>query len=150
MQKLFQQLIKFGFVGALCFVIDYVIGLIVLNVLLLIFSDSCFEIASIAGSVIGFIVSVIVNYILSFKFVFERKDNLDKRAEFAIFVLLSIIGLFINSFIIWLSVGPIYRNVGFLNENVGYNLIYTGAKIAATAIVMVYNFVTRKLFLEKK
>ena len=31
----------------------------------------------------------------------------------------------------------------------GYSLVYTGAKIIATAIVMVYNFVTRKIFLEK-
>ena len=31
-----------------------------------------------------------------------------------------------------------------------YNMMYTGAKVAATAIVMVYNFVTRKKFLEQK
>ena len=150
MQKLFQQIIRFSFVGGLCFVIDYMIGLVVLNVLLVFFSESYFESASIIGSVIGFIASIIANYILSFKFVFERKDNIDKKAEFLIFVLLSVIGLFINSFIIWLAVGPVYRSIGFLHENVGYNMIYTAAKIAATAIVMIYNFVTRKLFLEKR
>ena len=30
------------------------------------------------------------------------------------------------------------------------NLIYTIAKVFATAVVMVYNFITRKIFLEKK
>lgn len=150
MQKLVQQLIKFGFVGAICFVIDYIIGLIVLNVLLTLLSANYFEIASVVGSAVGFTVSVIVNYILSFKFVFERKDDLDKRAEFVIFVLLSIVGLIINSLIIWIAVGPVYGNSSFLQENAGYNLVYTGAKIAATAIVMIYNFITRKIFLEKK
>ena len=75
---------------------------------------------------------------------------MDKRAEFVIFVLLSIVGLIINSLIIWIAVGPVYGNSSFLQENAGYNLVYTGAKIAATAIVMIYNFITRKIFLEKK
>ena len=68
--------VKFGFVGAVCFVIDYLIGLLVLNALVLWLSDTYFETASIVGSVIGFIISVTVNYILSFKFVFERKQDL--------------------------------------------------------------------------
>ena len=150
MQKLIQQLMMFGFVGAICFVIDYLVGLIVLNVLMTKLSADCFEIASVVGSAVGFIVSVTVNYILSFKFVFERKDDLNKRAEFVIFVILSIVGLLINSFIIWIAVGPVYSNSEYLQENTGYNLVYTGAKSVATAIVMIYNFVTRKMFLEKK
>ena len=150
MQKLIQQMVKFGLVGAICFVIDYLIGLIVLNVLMAVLSADYFEVASVAGSIVGFTVSVVVNYILSFKFVFERKDDLDRRAEFVIFVLLSVIGLLINSLIIWIAVGPIYGSSSFLQKNAGYNLVYTGAKVIATAVVMVYNFVTRKIFLEKK
>lgn len=150
MQKLIEQLIKFGFVGAVCFVIDYLIGLLLLNILMASLSAEYFEAASVLASVVGFVISVTVNYLLSFKFVFERKEDLDKRAEFLIFVLLSVVGLFINSLIIWIAVGPIYRSCSFLQANAGYNMVYTGAKIAATAIVMVYNFVTRKLFLEKK
>ena len=59
MKKLFMQIVKFGFVGAFCFVIDFGLfnGLNFLGVHYL-----------ISGAV-GFIVSVIVNYILSFKFV---------------------------------------------------------------------------------
>lgn len=150
MQKLLRQLIKFGLVGIACFVIDYAVGMLVLNALMSLCGEAYFSMVSIVGSAIGFVVSVTVNYILSFKFVFERKQNLDKKAEFSIFVFLSIIGLFINSFIIWVVAEPIYRNNIFLQENAGYNEIYTGAKIAATAIVMLYNFVTRKIFLEKK
>lgn len=150
MKKLVDQMIKFGLVGAICFVIDYLIGLIVMNIVLVVLSADYFEVASVVGSVVGFSVSVIVNYILSFKFVFARKENLNKKVEFIAFLILSIIGLLLNSFLIWIVVGPIYSANVFLQENIGYNLIYTGAKVFATAVVMVYNFVTRKMFLEQK
>ncbi len=150
MKKLIDQVIKFGLVGAICFVIDYLIGLIVMNIVLALLSTSYFETASVSGSVVGFTVSVIVNYILSFKFVFARKENLDKKVEFIVFLILSVVGLLLNSFLIWLVVGPIYGRNEILRNNLGYNLMYTGAKIFATAVVMVYNFVTRKIFLEQK
>ena len=81
---------------------------------------------------------------------FARKENLNKKVEFIAFLILSIIGLLLNSFLIWAAVGPIYSSNAMLQANVGYNLMYTGAKIFATAVVMVYNFVTRKIFLEQK
>ena len=136
MKKLFAQIVKFGIVGFISFGIDYVTGLIVLNLVMALTSSSYFEMASLVGSVAGFTVSVIANYILSFKFI--------------TFVVLSLIGMLLNSFLIWIVVGPIYRGSTALQQHIGYNLIYTIAKVFATAVVMVYNFITRKIFLEKK
>lgn len=150
MKNLFAQIMKFGLVGVICFVIDYVIGLSVMKIIVKLGGDPMFELASMAGSALGFTVSVIINYILSFKFVFERKEDLDRRKEFAAFLILSVIGLGLNQLIIWVCVGPLYGNVDFLQDLLNYDLAYTGAKVIATAIVMVYNFVTRKIFLEKK
>lgn len=150
MKKLFAQIMKFGFVGAVCFLVDYLIGLVVMNIVLKLGGEQIFEIASMAGSALGFTVSVIINYILSFKFVFERKEDMNRKAEFVAFLVLSVIGLGLNQLIIWVCVGPVYTNVGFLRSLLDYNLAYTGAKVIATAIVMVYNFITRKIFLEKK
>ena len=138
MKKLFAQIVKFGIVGFISFGIDYVTGLIVLNLVMALTSSSYFEAASLIGSIAGFTVSVIANYILSFKFVFERKEDMNKKVEFITFVVLSLI------------VGPTYGGNVALQQNIGHNLIYTIAKVFATAIVMVYNFVTRKIFLEKK
>ena len=146
MKKLFPQIVKFGIVGVISFGIDYVTGLIVLNLVMALTSSSYFEAASLIGSVAGFTVSVIANYILSFKFVFERKEEMNKKVEFITFVVLSLIGMLLNSFLIC----PIYGGNVALQQNIGHNLIYTIAKVFATAIVMVYNFVTRKIFLEKK
>ena len=150
MEKLITQFIKFGLVGGLCFVIDYTVGIALLNIIMAVTSQAHFEVASIISSVNGFVVSVIMNYILSFKYVFKRKEELDKKVEFTVFLVLSVIGLLLNSLIIWLGVGPIYSGSSFLRKYVGYNLMYTGAKIVATIIVMIYNFITRKIFLEQK
>lgn len=150
MKKLFAQIMKFGVVGVVCFGIDYIIGLSVMKMIVKLGGDPLFELASMAGSALGFTVSVIINYILSFKFVFERKEGLGRREEFAVFLILSVVGLGLNQLIIWVCVGPVYGGIAFLQKILNYDLAYTGAKVIATAIVMVYNFVTRKIFLEKK
>lgn len=53
-----------------------------------------------------------------------------------VFIILSVIGLGINELIMWIAVDA-------------FGIFYMLAKIGATAVVMVYNFITRKLFLEK-
>lgn len=87
MKKLIEQIMKFGVVGVLCFVIDY--GL-------MIFLTEVFGISYLISSGISFSVSVIVNYKLSLKFVFKTDENRNKIIEFIIFVVLSVIGLGIN------------------------------------------------------
>ena len=150
MKPLLSQIMKFGVVGGICFLIDYAIGIAIMNTILFFTSDRYFEVASLTGSIIGFTVSVVVNYLLSIRYVFDRKKDLDKKTEFIVFLILSIIGLLLNSLIIWLSVGPIYRNSLFMQRILGFNTMYTLAKVISTAIVMVYNFVSRKIFLEGK
>ena len=147
---LLYQIFKFGIVGFICFFIDYLVGLISMNIIVAIVGDEYFETASVIASVLGFVVSVIANYLLSFKFVFERKEDLSRKTEFVAFVILSVIGLGINSLIMWFGVSYAYNNITFLRDNVGNSLMYTISKVVATAVVMVYNFISRKIFLEKK
>lgn len=128
MIELIKQLVKFGFVGGICFVIDYGVMVLLTEVAGMEYLLSC-------G--ISFTVSVIANYILSMKFVFERKDNMDRRVEFIIFVIMSVIGLGLTELLMWVFVDKA-------------DIHYMISKIVVTAIVMVYNFVTRKIFLEKK
>lgn len=49
MKKLFAQIVKFGIVGFISFGIDYVTGLIVLNLVMALTSSSYFEAASLIG-----------------------------------------------------------------------------------------------------
>ena len=80
-------MIKFGFVGFLCFFIDWGI---------MVFLTEVFGINPLISSTISFTVSVTVNYILSVTFVFETDKNANKGSQFVIFVLLSIVGLGVN------------------------------------------------------
>ena len=127
MKKLIEQIMKFGIVGVLCFAIDYV---------LMIFLTEVFGISYLISSGISFSVSVIVNYKLSLKFVFKTDENRNKIIEFIIFVVLSVIGLGINQVLMWICVDKLH-------------IFYMISKIGVTAVVMVYNFITRKLILEK-
>lgn len=129
MKKLFNQLIKFGLVGGIAFIIDYGV---------MIFLTELFKIPSLISAAISFTVSVIFNYIASVKWVFDvDKEKNNKTKELIIFIFLSVIGLGINELIMWIM-------------DKEFGIYYMISKIVATIVVMCYNFITRKLFLEKK
>ena len=141
MIKLIRQFLKFGMVGVFCFLIDFGIFTLLNNVL---------GVYYLIANFFGFTISVIVNYIMSMKYVFVRKDDANKRLEFIIFVVLSVIGLFLTELIIWVCVDGIYVNVAALTGLMSRKAAEVLGKIIATGVVMIYNFVTRKIFLEKK
>lgn len=124
---LMQQIIRFGFVGGGAFLIDYSIMIILTEVA---------GINYLLSSTISFAVSVIFNYILSVYWVFNVSEGRNRQKDFIVFIVLSVIGLGINALIMWIAVDV-------------FGIFYMLAKIGATAVVMVYNFITRKLFLEK-
>lgn len=128
MKKLLAQFMKFGIVGVIAFVIDY--GFMVLL-------TEVFNVPYLISTTISFIISVVFNYFASMRFVFKRKDDMSRRREFIIFIVLSVIGLVINDVFMWLMVDFLYID-------------YRISKIVVTFIVAVWNFVTRKLFLEAK
>ena len=141
------QILKFGVVGGLSFLIDFVITLIVSTIMRK--AGSTVEIAATVGGLFGFLISLIFNYFMSMKYVFARKEDLDRKKEFIIFALLSVIGLGINELILYTGVLLCNNVIPQIVE--GYPTIVTaGVKIIATGIVMVYNFISRKLTLEKK
>lgn len=128
MKKLIGQLFKFGIVGVVCFFIDY---------LLMIALTELGQINYLLSSGISFSISVVVNYLLSMRFVFQSKKNGNKAREFILFVILSITGLFLTEILMWIGVE-------------GLQCHYMISKILVTGIVMIYNFITRKIFLEEK
>lgn len=125
--KVFLQLLKFGIVGVIAAIVDVGV-LVALRELL--------HMEVLLSSAISFSVSVTVNYILSMSFVFKGKEQ-SKIREFVVFVLLSIGGLCLNQLILWIG-------VEFTD------IYYLVIKLLAMIIVPVYNFVTRKIFLESK
>ena len=126
MKKLIAQFMKFGVVGVIAFVIDY--GLMV-------FLTEVFGVPYLISATISFAVSVVFNYVASMRYVFKRKDDMSRRREFIIFIILSIIGLGLNDLFMWLMVDF---------ASIDYRI----SKIVVTVLVAIWNFVTRKIFLE--
>ena len=126
MRKLINQMLKFGLVGGIAFLIDY--GLLFI-------CTEWFGIYYFISSFISFSVSVIFNYIASVLCVFDVDQEKSKTKNFIIFIALSIVGLGINQIIMYYGVEVL-------------NLYYMLIKLIATFIVMIFNFITRKMFLE--
>lgn len=127
-KKIAQQFAKFGIVGVIAFLIDYGTMLALTEI---------FGIDYLISTTAGFIVALIFNYFASMRFVFKRREGMSRKKEFAIFVVLSVIGLWLNDVLMFASVDALGTD-------------YRIAKIAVTAIISIYNFITRKLFLEEK
>ena len=121
--NIFIQMFRYVFVGGTAFVVDFFF--------LYFFSDVCGIYYLISG-VLSFIISVLVNYWMSTKWVFNQ-DNIDNKIlEFNLFLLISAIGLVFTEILLWL-----FTDV--------CGMYYLISKIIAAIIVMFWNFIARRV-----
>lgn len=151
MKKLIGQIMKFGIIGVIATIVDW--GIFALLVEIYGMTNIFASVITLktwkaVATVISFSVSVVVNYIGSMKFVFERREDMSRTKEFLIFLILSIIGLGINVLIILGLDGIESWFVSW--PAIIYRFAYMIPKVIATMVVLVWNFVTRKIFLENK
>lgn len=121
-----KQFLKFAAVGLISFAIDW--GLLIALV----------ELAHMSifwATTVSFLTSVIVNYVLSLNFVFEHREGMSRKKEFTVFAILSIVGLGLNDFYMFVGVGLL---------NIGYQAM----KAISTFLVTWYNYFSRRRFLE--
>ena len=127
MNNLLMQLFKFGLVGVVATVLDFLFLFLLTDV---------FGIYYLLSAAVSFVLSTLFNYVASMRFVFNSKFTKDEKTkELLLFTILSVIGLLLNQFLMWLFVEKIA-------------LYYMLAKIVATFFVMMWNFVSRKVWLE--
>ena len=129
MKGLIEQFLKFGVVGVIAFLIDYGVLMLLSQVI---------GMDPVISASISFVVSGVFNSAASMHYVFTRRDDISRRREFTIFVILSAIGLVINEIIMVIGVNVLGDSA----------LMVTITKLVATAIVMVWNFVSRKKWLD--
>jgi len=126
-RRLAWQFTRFLIVGLVSFAFDYGLFFVLFHY---------FGVQYIVASTISFSLSLVLNYILTLKFVFTATKGRNIAKEFAIYIGLNIIALGLNQLILfvtveWLGMSPL---VG---------------KLIATAVVLVYNFISRKLLIER-
>lgn len=86
----------------------------------------------IISNIISFTMGLVVNYILSKKFVFQEETTLSKSKEFIIYAIIGVIGLGIDTLLIWLFTDLIH-------------IYYMVSKIISTMLVFIWNFGARKV-----
>ena len=114
-----KKIINFGLVGVVATAIEYV---------LLIILKEIFKMDVLIASGIAFTISLLFNYILSIKYVFIDKKEMSKTKEMT--------GFFITALMMYTLVNMV-------------NIYYLFAKVVSTGTVMIWNFVSRHMFLER-
>jgi putative flippase GtrA len=125
--RILMQFARFLVVGLLSFAVDYGLYVLLFQV---------FGVPYLLASTISFTLSLVLNYVLSLKFVFQSRPGRNIAVEFAIYVGLNIVALGLNQLILFVSV-----------EMLGATPLI--GKLIATAIVLIYNFISRKLLIER-
>lgn len=128
MKKILKQFCKFSAVGGVAFLIDY--GL------LFIFTEFS-HMHYLSSSMVSFTAATTFNYVYSTKYVFECKEDQNKAGQFTLFLLFGACGLLLNSMLMKIMV-----------EQIEYHYMF--AKLLSGAVVSVWNFTSRKIFLEEK
>lgn len=116
-----SEMLRFIVTGGLCFLIDY--GTMVLL-------KDRLGINYLIASATGFVLSVILNYIMCVAWVFSGAGKRSARTVI-VFAVSSLIGLAFHSFLMWLFVTV-------------FDIFYKPAKVIVTALVMVWNYIAKK------
>jgi putative flippase GtrA len=119
------QLLRYGCVGGLAFVIDFGALYVLTESLHLYYLHS---------AALAFLLGLTTNYLLSVLWVFQKRTFQNRFVEYGIFGLLGVLGLGLNQVLIYT-----------LTEHVHCH--YLLSKAVATAVVFLWNFGSRKLIL---
>lgn len=134
-----KEILKFAFTGGVCFVIEYA-ALILLKELL--------HIPVVAATPIAFLISVVFNYLLCVKWVFDGAQEGSKKAQLG-FLITSVMGLLLNWVIMW-TLTSLFGEDALLFALFGIEIkVYMLNKVIATGLVMVWNYFTKRYVLKK-
>ena len=121
-RELILQFCKFGAVGIFSFCVDYGLMVILVEALGIDYFRAC---------ALSYTFSVLVNYVLSMRYVFHGKEDMSRTKEATMYFILSFIGLGINQLLMWIAVDV-------------FGIFYGIAKLVSTFMVTWYNFISRK------
>ena len=140
--SLFWEIFRFAIVGLVAAVFDFAICLLIQ---FLAFKGNEEFYVTIIATACGFIVGVIINYLMSTYMVYKAaKTNFSKSAKGMLaFFILSAIGLGIGIGLQYFLYDFLYLNLQLIVFS--YPLDF----VIRTLIVMVYNYITRKIFIYK-
>ncbi len=154
-KQLFWEIFRFLLVGGTATLVDYFVFWIFDGVLFPLISTAKWwtTLSLILATALGFCVGLIVNWILSVKFVFQQvkdKEEAGSKKSFMIFTIIGVFGLVITEIGILLLVAilPEFPLFG-VTEVLGTTWAKWLAKVVMTCIVLAWNYIGRKIFIFK-
>ena len=138
MKNRLNEVIKFVLTGGVCFLIEYA-ALIALKEWL--------HLPVVAATPIAFLISVVFNYLLCVKWVFNSAKESSKKAQIG-FAVTSVMGLFLNWAIMWALTALFGEDTVLLTIFSMEIKVYMLNKIIATGLVMVWNYFTMRWLLK--
>jgi putative flippase GtrA len=133
-RPLIYEFLRYILVGGLAFIVDF--GILYLSKTFL-FSALGYS-GILLATALGFIAGLVLNYILSFAFVFKQINEKAKQHKIRSFVLFTIIG------IIGLLITELCMFAGISLFGQKWYLII---KIITAGIVLMWNYITRKILI---
>ena len=138
MNSKMKEMIKFVLTGGVCFLIEYA-ALVILKEWL--------HLPVVAATPIAFLISVVFNYLLCVKWVFEGAKEGSRAAQLGFVT--SVMGLFLNWLIMWALTALLGEDT-LLFTLLGIEVkVYMLNKVIATALVMVWNYFTKRYVLRR-
>lgn len=117
-----SEFARYAAVGGLAFALDYSVLLI---------ATALWGLPYLISAALGFCGGLVMNYVLSVRYVFQRRRSSSGWNEFRVFTIIGVVGLTLNEAIMWA-----------LTDGVG--LHYSYSKLAAAGSIYVWNFAARK------
>jgi len=119
------QVFRYVLAGSAAYLVDYS---------LLIILTEFFKLYYLTSAAIAFIAGSGTSYVLNVNWVFNKRTFKNRQIEILIFVLIGIVGLFLNQYCLW-----------FFTEKL--NIFYLYSKVISTIVVFILNFFARKYIL---
>ena len=138
MSNRLKEIVKFVFTGGVCFLIEYA-ALILLKEWL--------HLSAVAATPIAFLISVVFNYLLCVRWVFDGAKEGNRKAQLG-FAVTSVMGLFLNWAIMWALTAVFGEDAVLLSLFGAPVKVYMLNKVIATALVMVWNYFTKRWLLK--
>ncbi|MBQ8308418.1 MAG: GtrA family protein [Clostridia bacterium] len=147
-KQLFWEIFRFLLVGATATLADYLVFWVFDA---WIFPKRWGTVALVLATALGFCVGLLVNWILSVRFVFrETKEEIDVRSKkpFAVFAIIGLIGLAITELGVVLLVFA-FPEITLFGKTALFGTAWEKwfAKAIMTCLVLVWNYLGRKIFI---
>ena len=154
-KELFWEIFRFLLVGGTATLVDYFVFWIFDGLLFPLVEAGAWwtTFSLIVATALGFCVGLIVNWLLSVSFVFKQvkdKGEAASKKSFLLFTIIGVFGLLITEvgILILVAIFPEFPLFG-VTELMGTTWAKWLAKVIMTCIVLVWNYIGRKIFIFK-